>query len=429
MEQTIEINKVIMGGLGLGRAADGMAVMVAGVLPGETVTVTTTRAHRGHLEARLVRVEAPSPDRITPPCPLYATCGGCDLQHAAYPAQLRLKQAIVTESLVRARVPLPAGGVEPTLDAPAPFGYRYRLRLHLDADGRPGFHRAGTNEVVPVARCLLATQRLNQLLARLAERLPASGAADRFSGLELFESPADGTTVLVLQTSPTDPAPAVPPSLADLADRVLVEPTGRAAQAAAAPGAELRQEFAVAGRRYTLTWDHRCFFQVNPVQNERLVALALGLLPPREQPFPALDLFSGMGNFSVPLGLLGARVTGIEHNPHSLGHAAANCRESGLERSRFLEGDVGHQLRRLTNRGARFAVILLDPPRQGLGKATALLPELGPEQILSISCDPATHARDLRLLVDRGWRLARMIPVDLFPQTHHVESVALLERN
>lgn len=429
MEQTIEINKVIMGGLGLGRAADGMAVMVAGVLPGETVTVTTTRAHRGHLEARLVRVEAPSPDRITPPCPLYATCGGCDLQHAAYPAQLRLKQAIVTESLVRARVPLPAGGVEPTLDAPAPFGYRYRLRLHLDADGRPGFHRAGTNEVVPVARCLLATQRLNQLLARLAERLPASGAADRFSGLELFESPADGTTVLVLHTSLTDPAPAVPPSLADLADRVLVEPTGRAAQAAAAPGAELRQEFEVAGRRYTLTWDHRCFFQVNPVQNERLVALALGLLPPRDQPFPALDLFSGMGNFSVPLGLLGARVTGIEHNPHSLGHAAANCRESGLERSRFLEGDVGHQLRRLTNRGARFAVILLDPPRQGLGKATALLPELGPEQILSISCDPATHARDLRLLVDRGWRLARMIPVDLFPQTHHVESVALLERN
>ena len=136
-----------------------------------------------------------------------------------------------------------------------------------------------------------------------------------------------------------------------------------------------------------------------------------------------------MGNFSVPLGLLGARVTGIEHNPHSLGHAAANCRESGLERSRFLEGDVGHQLRRLTNRGTQFAVILLDPPRQGLGKATALLPELGPEQILSISCDPATHARDLRLLVDRGWRLARMIPVDLFPQTHHVESVALLERN
>jgi 23S rRNA (uracil1939-C5)-methyltransferase len=429
MEQTIEINKVIMGGLGLGRAADGMAVMVAGVLPGETVTVATTRAHRGHLEARLVRVDTPSPDRITPPCPLSTTCGGCDLQHAAYPAQLRLKQAIVQESLTRARVPLPVGGVEPTLDAPAPFGYRYRLRLHLDADGRPGFHRAGTNEVAPVDRCLLATQRLNQLLARLAERLPASGAADRFSGLELFESPADGTTVLVLHTSLTDPVPAVPPSLADLADQVLVEPTGRAAQAAIAPGAELRQEFEVAGRRYTLTWDHRCFFQVNPVQNERLVALALGLLPPRDQSFPALDLFCGMGNFSVPLGLLGARVTGIEHNPHSLGHAAANCRESGLERSRFLEGDVGHQLRRLTNRGARFAVVLLDPPRQGLGKATALLPELGPEQILSISCDPATHARDLRLLVDRGWHLVRVIPVDLFPQTHHVESVALLERN
>ena len=112
MEQTIEINKVIMGGLGLGRAADGMAVMVAGVLPGETVTVAATRAHRSHLEARLVRVDTPSPDRITPPCPLSTTCGGCDLQHAAYPAQLRLKQAIVQESLTRARVPLPVGGVD-----------------------------------------------------------------------------------------------------------------------------------------------------------------------------------------------------------------------------------------------------------------------------------------------------------------------------
>ena len=430
MEQTIEIKKVIAGGLGLGHGADGKAVMVPGVLPGETVTVTTTREHRGYVEAELVRVETPSPDRISPPCPHYGSCGGCDLQHAAYPAQLRLKQAIVTESLTRAHLDLPAGGVEPTLGAEAPFGYRHRLRLHLDADGRPGFHRAGTNEVVPVAHCLLATERLNQLLARLAERLPASGVADRFSGLELFASPADGTTVLVLQTRLTDPAPTVPPSLADLADQVLVELVGPAArQGATTPGAELRQDFTMDGRSYTLTWDHRCFFQVNPAQNERLVGLALGLLTPRDQQFPVLDLFCGMGNFSVPLGLVGARVTGVEHNPHSLRYAEANCRASGLQQTRLLAGDVGHQLRRLTNRGTQFAAILLDPPRQGLGKATALLPELGPEQIVSVSCDPATHARDLRLLADRGWHLARVVPVDLFPQTHHVESVALLERN
>ncbi len=426
MEQTIEINKVIMGGLGLGRAADGMAVMVAGVLPGETVTVATTRGPpRPPGRPGWCGWRRASPDRI----PALPT-----LHHLRRlrPAARRLPgptapQAGDRHGIASARGALPAGGVEPTGRA-APFGCRYRLRLHLDADGRPGFHRrhqrGGAGGPLP------AGHPAAQPVARPAGRTPAGKRRGRpVQPVWSCSSPADGTTLLVLQTSLTDPVPAVPPSLADLADQVLVEPTGRAAQATIAPGAELRQEFEVAGRRYTLTWDHRCFFQVNPVQNERLVALALGLLPPREQQFPALDLFSGMGNFSVPLGLLGARVTGIEHNPHSLGHAAANCRESGLERSRFLEGDVGHQLRRLTNRGARFAVVLLDPPRQGLGKATALLPELGPEQILSISCDPATHARDLRLLVDRGWRLARMIPVDLFPQTHHVESVALLERN
>ena len=430
MEQTIEIKKVIAGGLGLGRAADGMAVMVAGVLPDETVTVATTRTHRGYLEARLVRVDEPSPDRVTPPCPHYGSCGGCNLQHATYPAQLRLKRAILVESLERAHLDLPAAGVESTLAAPAPLGYRHRLRLHLDADSRPGFYRAGSNEVVPVQHCLLATERLNHLLAQLAEHCPESGIAGRCTGLELLESPADGRTLLVLHTSAADPITTVPPSLADLADQVFIEQTGRAAQQdATALGGELQQHFTVQDRRYTLTWDHRCFFQVNPLQNERLVDLVFSLVKPRDQPFPVLDLFCGMGNFSVPLGLAGAEVTGVEHNPYSLGHAEANCRAAGLQNTRFLTGDVGHKLRRLTNRETRFPVILLDPPRQGLGKPTALLSELGPEEIISISCDPATHARDLRLLADRGWRLARVVPIDMFPQTHHIESVALLERN
>ena len=430
MEQTIEINKVIAGGRGLGRAADGMAVMVPGVLPGETVTVAVTRTRRGYLEARLVRVETPSSDRVAPPCPHYGDCGGCDLQHAAYPAQLRLKRAILAEALERAHLALPADGVEPPLAADAPFAYRHRLRLHLDADGRPGFHRTGTNEVVPVRCCLLATERLNHLLASLADRCPAAGVSACCTGLELIDSPSDGRTVLVLLAHDAAGAAAAADRLADLADRVVVEPVGPGARhAPATPGADLGQRFTVGGHAYTLTWDHRCFFQVNPAQNERLVRLALGLPAPRDQPYPALDLFSGTGNFSVPLGIAGATVTGIEHNPHSLRWAEANCRRAGLEHARFLAGDVGHQLRRLVRRDTRFPVILLDPPRQGLGKAAALLPDLGAEVIVSVSCDPATHARDLRLLVDRGFRLTRVIPVDLFPQTHHIESVALLERN
>jgi len=136
-----------------------------------------------------------------------------------------------------------------------------------------------------------------------------------------------------------------------------------------------------------------------------------------------------MGNFSIPLGLQGAQVTGIEHNQESIHWAGRNSSEAGLLQARFIAGDVEQQLNQLIARNKRFDCILLDPPRQGLGKVAALLPQLGPQQIISISCDPATLARDLRLLTGSGYRIAQITPVDMFPQTHHIESVALLERN
>ena len=444
MEHTLKITKVIAGGKGLGTLADGMVMMVGGVLPGETVTARETKAHRGHKEGALVRIEETAPERVAPPCPHYGMCGGCDLQHAAYPAQLAIKGQILRESLLRARLTLPADQPGPALPSPEAFHYRHRVRLHLDQSGQLGFHQSSSNAVVPIRRCLLATEPINRVMAGLADGDWPQRLKEQVAAIELIHSPADDRVVLVLQ--PRLPHPSTSGataelvsqiSRADLADSVFLQTeqpgrgraNGSAESTQAAESATLAQDFTVQGHAYQLRWDHRCFFQVNALQNPRMIEMALDLLSPHAKPYTALDLFCGMGNFSIPLGLCGAQVTGIEHNRMSIHWAERNGRAAGLATARFIAAGVEQQLKALVERKARFDCILLDPPRQGLGKAAALLPQLAPERIVSISCDPATHARDLALITQAGYRLTRISAVDMFPQTHHIESVALLERN
>jgi 23S rRNA (uracil1939-C5)-methyltransferase len=433
MEHTLVIKKIITGGKGLGTLPDGMVTMVPAALPGETVMVRETKAFRGYKEAQLLRIIDASPERITPPCPYYQDCGGCDLQHATYTAQLHCKQQILMEALERAHLEIPEGQPAATLPSPAPFGYRYRVRLHLDPSGQLGFHQRASNQVVPIRRCLLATEPINRVINDLIagewpQRLKAF-----FASLELINCPATGRVLLVLQprlAAPTAKDAVLARELGTLADQVLIqqEKPGRS-NVTETITAQLSQHFAIQGHAYQLSWDHRCFFQVNSQQNARLIELALGLLAVRPTPFPALDLFCGMGNFSIPLGLMGAQVTGIEHNQPSIHWAERNSRDTGLLKSRFIAGDVEQHLKQLVARNTKFDCILLDPPRQGLGKSSSLLPQLNPQQIIYISCDPATLARDLRLITAGGYQLTQITPVDMFPQTHHIESVALLERN
>ena len=433
MEQRLEIKKVIAGGRGLALCDDGMIAMLPGVLPGETVLARTTKTLRGHREMALVRVLEPSPDRVAPSCPLFGDCGGCDLQHAAYPAQLELKRQILREALERAHVHLPDGQPEATLPSPHPLGYRHRLRLHLDEQGQLGFHRVASNQVVPLASCPLATTAINRTLATLTDGGWPERLAGQFSALELIQCPATERVLLVAHSRQPKVLveAAVLAELGTLADGAALVSAGDGKHR---PDPEpdvfpLRQDFTLSGRQYRLQWDHRCFFQVNALQNVRLLELALTLLPPPTGESSVLELFSGIGNFSLPLALAGATVHGIEHNPDSLRWAEANCRAAEVRTATFTPGDVERRLRKLLRQGRRFDAVLLHPPRQGLGKASSQLAALGPQHILSISCDPATHARDLRLISESGFRLVRIVPLDLFPQTHHIESAALLERN
>jgi 23S rRNA (uracil1939-C5)-methyltransferase len=430
MEQTLTIHKVIHGGKGLGILKDGMVVMVPGVLPGEIVTVRETKSHRGHKEADLIRIEHAAPDRVAPPCPYYGRCGGCNLQHATKHAQLEIKRQILAESLIRARLELADDQPGPTLASPRDFGYRHRIRLHLDAAGNLGFHQTTSNTVVPVRRCLLATDAINRVLQALVDDHWPRRMLGLIGEVELLHSPIDDRIILVLHPLADAPAArtaSLTEALQPLTTAVLLRDPRT--DSAGKDQVKLGQRFDCLGRTYRLRWDPACFFQVNVAQNPQLIELALGALAPWPSTFSALDLFCGMGNFSIPLALQGAQVTGIEHNRNSIRWATSNAAEAALTSTRFIAGNVEAQLRQLVRQHATFDSILLDPPRQGLGKAASLLPKLRPWRIVSISCDPATQARDMARIMADGYSLLDITPVDMFPQTHHIESVALLERN
>lgn len=432
MEHVVTIKKLIAGGKGLATLPDGLKVMVPGVLPGESVQIVETKRCRGYIEAGLIRVLEASAERVTPPCPFADRCGGCDMQHAAYPAQLAIKEQIIAEALQRAHLEAP--GLEPAMPSPSVWGYRYRLRLHLDGEGRLGFHQSGSNQVVAISRCLLATEAINRVIGQLVEAGWPERLKEQAAALELIQCPASGRVVLILEPRDRQPASQdthrLQAGLLSLVDDVLIKQRNPGArQTSPAPQATLAQDFLLPGHAYRLEWDTSCFFQVNVQQNHNLIQAALQPLAEANQPFRALDLFCGMGNFSIPLGLIGADITGVEHNQHSIHWAQRNSDQAGLKTARFLADDVERRLHRLVRRNRQFDCVLLDPPRQGLGLAAALIPLLKPRLIISVSCDPATLARDLALITKGGYRLTRVIPVDMFPHTHHIESLTFLERN
>jgi 23S rRNA (uracil1939-C5)-methyltransferase len=303
--------------------------------------------------------------------------------------------------------------------------YRYKLRLHCDRNGKIGFHRTRSNTLVPVSSCLLATGPLNDALARMA----AMELGDCFRELELICSPADQGVAAVLSAEKSR-RQVVEKQLARIREQGglagialrrgrQIEPVG--------DWFRLRQEFFGGGKKYTLVWDCRSFFQVNPAQNEQLVRLVLDLAG-NVDACRVLDLYCGMGNFSIPLALAGAEVHGVELNPHAIRAAGVNAERAGLAGRVLFTAMAVEKFVRTTLK-TRPGLVLVDPPRQGLGRAAGRIAELGAERIVYISCDPATLIRDLQKMCAQGYSLVRLQPVDMFPQTSHIESVALLEKN
>jgi len=441
--EKVLIEKVIGTGLGLGRLVDGMVVMLPYVLPGEEVVIKPQKRKKKYLEAEPVEIVKVSPQRIIPPCPHFGICGGCDLQHAEYPYQVELKEAILREQLGGGGETL-EGLMEAPVLASNPFGYRQRLRLQVDEDGRYGFFRNRSHQVEAITSCPLARPEITEAMEMFTDSSGVKHLLTMAREVELLSSPGDESLVLIFnlrrKPRPTDikAADRVANELANVKGVYL------GAEGSLAQGPFCGQAMVDGGKSlmmlmpfpgvskhglapYTLSQEAGGFSQINIEQNEIMIEIMLdwvaGLKAAR-----GLDLFCGMGNFTIPLAAKVSEVVGMDLQRAAIRSAARNVEAAGLDNCLFQQKAAVAGIEELTGAGEKFDLVLLDPPRRGCREVLPHLAGIGHPAVIYISCDPATLARDIRDMADMGYSLKKARMIDMFPQTHHLETMALLTR-
>ena len=444
------VDKISSDGSGIARGEDGMVVFIPGALPGETVLGRITVKKREYAIAEPEEILSPSPGRIAPLCPWYGKCGGCQLQHASYGLQLKLKELMVHDAFQRIyKGQYPSG----FSCAPSPEEWRYRNKASfpvrtISGKPRPGFFARRSHELVPVDRCPLISSDLEAAFRSISSFLPSLGiqAYDERTGkgairhLILRHGLATGDVLasLVLKGSLRASSrqgigevllPALKKAVPglrtltlnrnDAESNVIVGETSEALW-----GDGLVEE---AMGRLRFRYDTTSFFQVNALQAFRMYEYAAGkaVCSPEDT---VLELYSGIGTLTAFLAGAGSHVTAVEEWPRAVERMEENLRLNGLDdRVTILPGAAETYAPSL--RG-KFRSVLLDPPRTGCNEQVLRwICGLGPERIVYVSCNPATLARDGALLGKQGYFPEDMACFDMFPQTVHVETVVLFERS
>ena len=438
--ERIEITGIASQLQGVGRLADGRAVFVPGAIPGERVEIRIEQDKGRFCEASLCAVLASSPDRIAPDCPCAGECGGCQARHIRYERTLEMKRQIVADALER------IGGVEApqvleTLGCDDPDRTRNKAEYPIGfAGGRPviGAYAGGSRRIIPLGDCLLQAPQSVRALAWFAARLETMPAAKHLKYLVTRVNRAGELMVVLcgdapLQTEIERLSPALTDALPELKSLWYCRLNPRPAHALDGRcdrilGAETLSE-TLLGLKYEIS--PQSFFQVNPVQAERLYGKALeaaGIRPGCG--LKVLDAYCGAGTITLSAARWAESAVGIEIVPPAVEDAKKNAAANGLAgRARFICGDAAREIPRLLARGERFDCAILDPPRKGADGALleALIATAIP-RVAYVSCNPATLARDVKHLRAGGYRVEWAQPVDMFPWTGHVETVVLMSR-
>jgi 23S rRNA (uracil1939-C5)-methyltransferase len=377
----VEVERILPGGYGLAHSA-GHTIFVALAAPGDRLRVRVDRQQGNVLFASIEEILVASPDRIEPPCPYFGRCGGCDFQQLNYEKQLAVKAEIIRDCLHR------IGRLENLPDVvvtPSPREWRYRMRAtwQIDQNERTiGYYERGSRRVCDVADCAVLVPQLEETL-------------ERVRGTDWQEFPPD---LKHLDTVAGENGVSLAPPFAEFetADLEL----------------QIRNEI--------YNYSAAAFFQVNPGLLAPLIEFALG----EESGEAAVDLYCGVGLFTLPLARRFTHVTGVEGNPAAVQFARRNLQRAGLENVRVVNAGVTEWIRR---RALNADFVLLDPPRAGAESAVIKgIVAARAKRVSYVSCDPATLARDLRKLVAAGYVIESLLAFDLFPQTHHVETVVRL---
>lgn len=424
---------------------DGCAVFVPNAAPNEEYELRITHVGKSAAYGKIEKILRRSPDRVNRLCPYAKQCGGCEFWHLTYEAEVRIKKQRVLDALNR------LGGQKlsdlPITPAPTCEGYRNKAQYPVAAGKNgitAGFFKKGTHEVIPVERCRILPECADRAVASVLEwaKRAKAGAYDetKHEGLlrHIFVRHGSATGQVMVCLVVTKEALPQKGLLLELLRKNVV------GLASVAVNINSRRGNAVLGETTRVLWgveaiedvlcglrfriSPRSFYQVNRVQAERLYqkALAAADLHGTET---VLDLYCGTGTITLCLAKRAKTVIGVEVVEAAIADARENARRNGIENARFFCADAGEAAKRLAQEGALPDVILIDPPRKGLSAdVIEAIAKMLPKRIVYVSCDPATLARDVRLLCDRGYQLNRAEAVDLFPRCAHVETVATLSR-
>ncbi|HEK0908224.1 TPA: 23S rRNA (uracil(1939)-C(5))-methyltransferase RlmD [Pseudomonas putida] len=423
-KQRLDIERLASDGRGIA-FVEGRTWFVSGALAGEAVEARVLNARGKIVEARLERVLQASPERREAPCRHYARCGGCTLQHLPHEGQLALKQRLLAEQLQR------VAGVQPDewaapLAGPE-FGYRRRARIAVRWDVKArelqvGFRAEASQDIIAIDDCPVLVQPLQTILRHLPTVLRSLSRPQALGHVELFSGTAEAVLVRHVAPLADDDLARLQAFCEQAGAQLWLQGEGEPAphDGAATLG------FDLAPWGLELAWRPGDFVQVNAQVNTLMIQQALAWLAPQPDE-RVLDLFCGLGNFALPLARQAREVVAVEGVQAMVDRAAANAASNNVHNARFFQADLSQSLAGAEWAAEGFSAVLLDPPRDGAYEVVQSIARLKAKRLVYVSCNPATLARDAQVLVGQGYRLKRAGILDMFPQTAHVEAMALFE--
>jgi len=424
-EFELTIDRLAAGGWGVGRH-QGKVVFVPLTAPGDVIRCAVTEDKGRFAFGARSGLVSPSPVRVDAPCPVFGRCGGCQWQHVDYQTQREAKREILNEALNRIGR-ITDASVSPAIGSPASYGWRAAVDLAFEAGGREtrvGFFSRHGSEIVPITECSVAQEEIGVRIEKLPGALVAAGI--KGGGQIRLVAGIGGQVSAHLSMKG--------------AAAVGISQAGRICEEAGLSGIEITKRRGISAFGQPVVsyagWDGTkelglfCrpsgFVQANPGVNRELIN---GLVSRDLAGKNVLELYSGIGNLTVPMAAAHARVTGVEASRTSVEDAGRNVEAAGLSGVRFVVGMADTVLSTAAIRGVRWDTIVLDPPRTGARAVVERISDLGVDEIIYISCSPPTLARDISILCERGWRLVSAVPMDMFPQTFHVEALCRLVRD
>ncbi len=418
--QSVQVEKLDHHGAGIAYQ-NKKPIFIEGALPGEQVLIQLTESKSKFSRANLIKIQKASTQRVEPFCPHYQQCGGCNMQHLSIDDQREYKQHTLSQLMKK------FSGQTAQLDAPITGderGYRRRARISLLLDKKSrqlqfGFRKKHSKEIVNVTHCPVLAPELDELLPELQSLLAGFSHQDTLGHVELVK--ADNTRIIVLRHSK---------ALKDDDNNALVEFANRH-QASLYLMPQNDQLNLICGDSgyyleagVEIAFEPNNFIQVNQQVNDSMVKQAIDWLALSSQD-RVLDLFCGLGNFSLPIAQQVASVVGVEGVDAMVERAAANAARNGLSNAQFYQANLEQDFSGQIWAGEKFDKVLLDPARAGASGIVDQLSALGAERVVYVSCNPATLARDSQSLLSQGFKLEKLGMLDMFPHTSHLESMAL----